>query len=117
MDFANGKDDPIDEMENKIHVWNHQPDEYTPFSKPFGQKCQGTLAPDPFSSLCQGQQGFLRIFLFPCHVAILSQPRGGVSRHTVMGWVNIGKLLCCIMVSISPMLITMIYPQLLVNAD
>ena len=22
---VNGKDDPIYEMENKIHVWNHQP--------------------------------------------------------------------------------------------
>ena len=26
MEFVNGKDYPIYEMENKIHVWNHQPD-------------------------------------------------------------------------------------------
>jgi|Cyp1metagenome_2_1107374.scaffolds.fasta_scaffold81364_1 hypothetical protein len=25
-EFVNGKDCPIYEMENKIHVWNHQPD-------------------------------------------------------------------------------------------
>ena len=27
-EFVNGKDYPIYEMENKIHVWNHQPDIY-----------------------------------------------------------------------------------------
>ena len=26
--IANGKDYPIYEMENKSHVWNHQPDIY-----------------------------------------------------------------------------------------
>jgi hypothetical protein len=26
--LVNGKDYPIYEMENKIHVWNHQPDNY-----------------------------------------------------------------------------------------
>ena len=25
MEFVNGKDYPIYEMDNKIHVWNHQP--------------------------------------------------------------------------------------------